>query len=479
MLILSEDQRSAVALMAAEPTRAALCAAETGTGKTLLAVALSQELQAQTVLIIGPIAGPVVTAWKTTFERQGVTLPFRRINSSQRGQAAFGELEAGTPGVYYVGREYLRISATDVLPKPKEDGTWTQGREALWDWITVHPDLAVFDEVQVASNRKSNTFDTLKRLNAGYKLAMSATPQGNKFTGVWSVCRWLWPKDRNEAGELYVDNSFWRWVATWAVQEVKTFWKGGQEQKVKNVTQEQVPGAFVNSLPCYVRIEATRLPVDERNVFVELTPRQRAMYDDMERDALIWLGEHPLVADISFVKRMRMRQITLGEVSFNDDGDVDFALTAQSSKIDALHKVLALHPYDPILILMDSRRFAKVVAHRLGLKAVAWTGDTSSKEREHILAEFGKSVQYLVATIPAISEGTDGLQRVCHIEVWLSKSLNNMLNIQVEGRLNRQGSPFGELISYTIAARNTDDDGRFENLRQQTIAVRDTLKKEA
>lgn len=468
---LSDEQQEAVDRMVSEPTHAALCAAETGVGKTLMAIELAKALNVQTILVIAPI-GTKVKTWKKGFAKQELDLPFRSIDSSREGQKTFHDLRANIPGIYFVGREFFHLSGSSLEPTQKKDGSWTPGREALWSWAWIRPDIAIFDEVQTSSNRDSNTFRILKTLHAEYKLSMSATPQGNKFQGLWSVGRWLWPTARDANENLYVDKSFWRWAAEWAVV-VEDFYSG------KKVTEERIPGAFVKSLPCYIRIEADRFPIEPRPVFVDLTPTQRRMYDQMEQDALTWLGEHPLVADLPITKRIRLRQITLGEVTFNDDGDVDFADDAESSKIEALEKILDLHPNDPILVLLDSRKFAKVVARRLGPKAVAWTGDASHTERNRILDEFGKSVQYIIATIPAISEGTDGLQRICNIEVWMSKSLNNMLNIQAEGRINRRGLVAEKVISYTIQARNTDDDGRFEDLVKQTRNMRASLIREA
>src|SRR5665647_2180644 len=104
-ITLSGEQHEAVERMAAEPTRAALNAALTGVGKTVMAVELAKRLSAQTILVIAPIKRPVVNAWKATFEKQGVTLPFYVIDSSHPEH--FEMLRTNVPGVYYVGREYF------------------------------------------------------------------------------------------------------------------------------------------------------------------------------------------------------------------------------------------------------------------------------------------------------------------------------------------------------------------------------------
>ena len=88
--------------------RAALDVSDTGTGKTLCAVEVMKRLDPATTLIVGPAKPQIVAAWKATFTRQGVTLPFKRIDSKHLDY--FDDLRTSVPGVYYVGREYLGLS---------------------------------------------------------------------------------------------------------------------------------------------------------------------------------------------------------------------------------------------------------------------------------------------------------------------------------------------------------------------------------
>lgn len=481
------EQKQAIDRMAAEPTRAALLAAETGVGKTLMSVELARAIGAKTVLLIAPLN--TKDGWLKAVTNQGLDLPFKVINSSAKGVANFEALRAGEPGVYFIGREFFGLSGTEKKATKK-----SKGRKRRWKWSWVKPDLAIFDEVQIASDRYSTTYTALKTLSAGYKLAASATPNGNRFTGMWSITRWLWKDTHNPDipydaempfKSMYVDNSFWRWAAQWAVIEYDPFSEGHQK-----VTREREPGAFVSSLPCYIRIEADRTPVETRKVYVDLTPIQRRIYNEMEADALAWLDEHPLVADFPIVKRVRLRQITLAEPTvrftggYDEDGkpevEVYFEDDAASAKFDALHKIIHKHhPDEPILILTDSQKFARLVTKRLGEGAAEWSGQTKHAERDRIKAEFGKSVKWIVAVIPAIAEGVDGLQTVCSTEVWLSESTNDMLNQQVEGRINRQGQKAEKITRYKVMARGTDDDGTFQRLIETRTQNRRSLRRTA
>lgn len=467
MLTLTQRQRVAVDKVVSEPTKAALIASGTGVGKTVQAVEVARGIGAQTVLIIAPLG--TAGGWETTFKGQELGLGFRKITSSKAGQQAFHALKSGLAGVYFVGREFFHLSATNLEPKEKDDGTFTRGREALWSWASVHPDLVVYDEVQAVSNRWTGGFKVLKTLKPGFKLAMSATPQGNNFKGIWSVCRWLWPDTKHADGSPVVDRSQWRWAAQWAIVVA-------DEYTGKKIVGEQKPGAFVASLPCYVRDEAEQKPETLVRARVELTPAQRSLYDQMERDALMWLEDNPYSADIPIVQRLRLRQITLGEVTLTENGEIDFAPDCASSKADACLKVIERHPGEAILFWVDSKKFAKVLAQRLP-GGVAWTGDVSTAQREEIKADFiaGK-FKYLVATIPAMAEGVDGLQLVCHTQVWLNKVPGNAtLNTQAAGRLNRTGQEHA-ITTYELVAPDTDDDDHFTKMVKQIQDQRESLK---
>lgn len=492
-MILDEEQALHVKAMANEPTKAALLAGDTGVGKTLMGIELMKAINSPVNLIIAP--PNTLKGWRGTAAEQGVTLPFLVIDSSVKGKAAFDGLLRKVPGVYFISRQFFALSGTDLDPEPKlrpgfkkrvknhpseflrdEDGkiVYTKGRKALWSWAKVKPTLTIYDEVQAVNNKYSQGFTCLKQIKTGYRVAASATPQGNKFKGIWPVTRWLWPNDIDpKTGRLYVDSAQARWEVAWCEMVEDAYTYSGVR-----VVGERVPGAFVNSLPCYVRMEAERTPVITRKCYVDLTPAQRRMYDEMEEDLLTWIDEHPLVAEIPMVQRVRLRQITLGEITFNDEGDVDFADDCASSKIDALLKVVNKHhPGEPVLIFTDSAKFARVVAHRLGPLAREWSGRVSQKQRHQIQEQFGDSVRYIVGVVPALAEGTDGLQAVCNVEVWLSESLNGFLNIQAEGRINRRGQEASHIYQYKIMARDTDDDGSFERRSAERKANHASLAK--
>lgn len=433
-LIPTRDQAEAIHAITNTKSGAALCTAGLGAGKTLTAVEVAKRLSARSVLVVCPLGTRV--GWEETFTRQGVNLPIHRVDSTDAGKKALASLLAGEAGVFLVGREYIRRLPTDKMK----------------------PDFCVVDEVHFMQNKDSVSFKRMMKVKAKFKLGLSGTPFRNKFTGAWAVTRWLWPTD--------VDRSYWRWVAEWCRTEYDHFTFNNQK-----VVGERKPGAYVAQLPCYVQFESKVGEAVTETRYVDLTPTQRLMYDQMEADGLAWLQENPLVADLPIVQRTRLRQMTLGTVTFAEDGSIDFEDDCKSSKIDALKEILADLDDEPVLILTDSQRFARVVTHRLGKQAREWSGKVSTSTRETLKKNFGKDFRYLVATIGSIAEGVDGLQHVCSNVVWLSKSEDGIMNEQALGRLVRTGQK-NQVTSYEIVANNTYDTGILNGLLEQALEMR-------
>jgi len=447
-LILTPEQEEAVQRMVDNPTKASLNASDIGAGKTVCTVETMLRLSVQKSLVICPLGTRV--GWEKTLRGQGWDGPILRIDSSKAGKEAYAAALRGDRGVYLVGREYF------LRP----------------DWSKIKWDFVAYDEIHKASNRDSAGNKKLKTVKTKYKMAISGTPFGNKFINSWTVARWLW-------GSPTIDPARSRWVADWCLTEYSPF-------TAVNVVGEKVPGAFFNSLPCYIRLEAQILDENGKEIeeplelkrHVELTPAQRKMYDKLQQDMVVWLDENPLVVELPVTLRTRLRQATLGELSFDENGEINFAPDCKSSKLDALKEILEDMEDEPVLILTDSKRFARVVVRRIS-GAAAWTGDTPQEDRETLLKTFGRKggPQYLVATIAALGEGVDMLQKVCNTVVWLSRSDDQVMNQQVLGRLHRTGQ-MRRVRSIDLVALETYDDGQINGLLRQKLEMRATLKKE-
>lgn len=433
-----------------------IVATQVGGGKTLTAIETAKGLKAQSVLVIAP-KGTHKRAWERTILRQRASDTVVRINSTVAGKQAMQDLKSGKSGWYLISPEYFR----------------------KFHWAGYEPDMAIFDEAHRASNRKSKTAKMLHTLKAKRRLAMSGTIAGNKVEGFWAILRWVYP---DLAG-----NSFWNWVAVFC--ETKMDYFAG-----KVVTGEKTPGNITRSIPCYIRhlkreqccefhpegIDGELPPVQEEVRTVELAPAQRKIYKQLEKDLVAWLGDNPLVVEVPIATRVRLRQITLGVPVINEEGEVDFAPDCKSSKLEELFEIIDSHPEgEKMLILTHSQKFASVVQKRLmakNMKAFEWSGVASQTNRDKALEQFiSGDLQFIVAVISAIGEGTDGLQEASNVVVWLSKDDNNLLNEQAAGRLDRQGQK-RSVVSYEIIAEDTYDEGQLSTLVANKLNMNRTLR---
>lgn len=438
------EQLAAIEEVLAHKTH--LCRGEVGSGKTLVGVEAALRSKAEFILVIAPIN--TFSGWRKTFIRQsgGAVKPLV-IDSSKQGKLNFETLASRVPGAYLIGWERFR----------------------MYDWANMPLDFVICDEVHRQQNRRAGTHaSVMTTVKAEYKLALSATPWGNHIQGAWATIRWLWYRNDEVAGK---NDSFWNWVTAYMTASL-------DEYSGKKVEGERVPGTVWASLPSksYFPSPFQDEPIIHE-IECEMSAFQRKIYDRFEQEAVVWLEDRPLVADLPAIMRLRLREICLAVPSIREDWvrkqDKDTGLwekvwgevvyfedTAKSSKADNIIEVLndlyAEKP-EPVLIFTHSRKFATMLTMRLqakGFEARQFVGGMSKEERTWKLENFGKEFDIMVASIPTVSEGTDGLQLVSRIEFWVSLDDNRLLNTQAKGRLSRPGQT-RPVQRYLFLAKNT------------------------
>ena len=472
----SEEQFDAIFKIVTEPTRAALLACEIGTGKTLVAVEAVRELRAKTVLIVAPLN--VRLGWKVTFGRQGIELPFHWINSTQGGKNAAAAYQANTPGVYFVGIEYFRqIGWVKKEVGVNRDGKPRYSKTRSKIWNNTHPDVFIFDESHKAANHKTATFKTLEQIKAGFRMCLSATWFGNTFEGAFSTTSWLWPN--------HVLNNRFAWIEEWCKTEYDPF-----SFSHKKVIGEKNPGAYVAQLPCVIQMKSTlEIDVTEEVRYVDLTMRQRKIYNSLSEEYIAWLVEEsertnksPLVVEVPIALRARLRQTCLAEPEITPESEITFSEHGKSSKYDAMLDVLSDDfEGEATLILCDSAKFVRVVTQKLknaGYAAEEWSGATPDAEREAVKQRFiSGETKYVVAVYAALGEGVDMMQHATRNILRLNHTMvNGVLEEQTIGRIIRRGQERDVRI-VTILAVDTVDTDDFEGLHRQAEARMKSLGK--
>lgn len=309
-------------------------------------------------------------------------------------------------------------------------------------------DLVIADEWHRASNHSSLNFDVIRHVHAKHKLALSATPAGNSPVNIWAALEFLWPKQWG---------GYWKFAEKFFLYDFNPFSSYG-----KTYTQEKRPGTIIRNAPCYIEISKEEANPELPELIVErisvpLSREQRKIYDDWERQALTWLDNNPVAVELPMLMDLRLRQVTLGQVTYNEETDtVDYKEDCKSSKLDTMMDLISDLPKDePVVVWVHSQKFIKAVLYRLR-KAGITCAEISGKSKADYTDMINGKVRVIVAQHEAMSEGVDGLQTVCHTEVWLSQSSSLIINEQATGRLHRQGQT-EPVIRYLIQAEDTID----------------------
>ena len=392
-----------------------LVKASLGSGKTLIAVEVMRRAETKVNLVVAPIS--TFSGWDKTLQRQGME-PGRVLDNKKAGKLAFLDLANGVPGTYLISyQKMLRLH-----------------------WGEFDIDCLVIDEVHNAQNRKSMTYRMLRTISPEYVIALSGTPFANKPEGAFAVGKVIWKQQWG--------NSFYKWCSEYLLPEFSPFTKYA-------FGAEREPGRILADMPSVVQINREYTgEVVVHPVEVSLTAKQKRIYRELQEDAIAWLDENPLVAELPSTKYLRLMETTLAEPSVDYVFDeetmeqkavVSFADDAKSAKMDAVEELLKdmwAEKLVPVVLYTGSRKFAQYATQRLnkkGYPAKSYVGGMSVDERDDREEGFGKDFHVLVATIQAVGTGTDWLPDKCATEMWLSLSDNSIQNQQCRGRLARQG----------------------------------------
>lgn len=508
-LRIREEQEFAIQRMMEEPTKSVMNGSNMDTGKTLQASEFVVRLDLERVLYVG--VKDTFQQWFDRLEAQSDgDIQLRRIDGTLGGLAAFASLLAGDDGHFFAGSQFL--TAKDYKYNQVKDG---EGRDVMkidakhpagqaafsvnMDGIIfptsklkkrIHTmryakmlpvEAIIYDEVHVVGNAKSLGIRTLRTIKTEWKLAMSGTMAGNKFVNLHTISFWLWP--------LFIHPNAVRWADQWCASETPIGRDGNpvtdaRGRPVRVITGEKIPGEFVKTLPCYIRLEGEP-NVPKPEIFrVTLSPEQRIDYESLEQDGVAWLEAHPglkpLVTSLPIEMRTRLRTAALGTMSLAPDGHVYFDEDTISSKLAALRQITERPDWinKPVAIYTHSKTFLKVVVARMrraGCSVVEWSGDVSSKERDRIKAAFlAGEIQYIVAVISSFGTGLDGFQRVCSNVIWISEDENNKDNQQAVRRFFRTGVV--DFKHVKIVAEDTHDENVWLRNDLATASMKASLR---
>lgn len=462
--------------------RSVLIGSEMGTGKTHEAIALDELWwDKRPTLVVTPLN--TFSSWRDKYEMQSSESDLVLIDRKKR-DLFIEAIRKQRGDVFIMHWEALRSVVPDFVRAGVQFGT------------------VIADEVHRASNRKAQATVALKKIKAEHKIAMSGTASGDKPWNLWSILNWLYPKQFS---------SYWSFMRTYGVQEAVDVYKrapNGSSQLatyrkyvgVQNVDrlQELLEPFYVRHLKreqcCSHHPEGVMHWLPDKiydRIWVDLSPTQRRVYDEMKNNMVAWVGEHedsPLVAGVVVAQLMRLTQIadatpeletvTVRNKQGEEEQRVNVNLVEPSSKIDAIKSYIEDAGDKKFLVYTSFKQptvlLQKALA-RVGIKSEILSGDTPDSKRKDMVSRFvAGEFQVFIAVIQAAAEGVDGLQYATDTAIYMDRSWSTIKNKQSEDRLHRGGTKDTVQI-IDVMARNTVDFGRHQRLEQKWSWIKQIL----
>ena len=195
-------------------------------------------------------------------------------------------------------------------------------------------------------------------------------------------------------------------------------------------------------------------PYIEETMLLEMSPKQRRMYDQMQKDFIAFLdagpGDKPpaVVAQLALTKALRLMQIASGFATIDGTGEeVSFG---DNPKLDALEKIVEDNPQEKIIVWCSFKANYRVIAERLdkiGVKYVMLTGEQNAQEKQASIDAFQTDPEVRVVVANRKAGGIGVNLTAGSISCVFSRNFSLEEEIQSDGRNYRGGSQIHSKIT--------------------------------
>ena len=401
-----------------------------GKGKTVVTLKALDDLATvglmRGALVIAPLRVCSIT-WPAQVERWTHSEWMRVAQlRTKEGMAAW---HAGSADIYLINSELLPARLPEMFPKRKG--------------FISPADVLVIDELSLAKNPTSKRFNALRKVAHHFarRIGLTGTPVPNDYLDLFAQVRLLDDGERlGKAATHYRDAYFY--AADYM----------GYSYKLQRGCKEEID-AKVADLCLVLTGDGNDLPASSTvDVPVAMPKEALTQYKTLQREMLAEVARGEVIALTAATLCSKLLQITSGAV-YDEDREV---LPVHTAKIEALEKLRAKHPGEPLLVLCAFK-------HESARVLAAMPEARMFDERELPAWQRGE-IPMWVADARSLSHGIDGLQRSCRIAVWMTLTYSSETYLQTNARLVRTGQA-AETIIYRMIVPGTIDDAVAEALR--------------
>jgi SNF2 family DNA or RNA helicase len=382
----------------------ACLADDMGLGKTIETIALilhdlEEDRADGPVLVLCPTS--VVGNWAREIGRFAPSLQVMVHHGSDR---ASGEEFAAR------ARQANVVISTYALARRDEETL----REVEWAGV-------VLDEAQKIKNPSAKQTQAIRRVQAGYRVALTGTPVENRLSELWSIMQFLNP------GYLGSQKSF----RTNFARPIERYQDQEAAARLRRLVQPFVLRRLKTD-PTIIQDLPEKL---EHKVYCTLTPEQATLYQAVVEDAILQVEEAEGMQRKGLVLSMltRLKQICNHPAQFLGDGS---SLSDRSGKLARLGEMLeeVLSVDERALVFTQYAEMGTLLQRYLqdlfGGEVLFLYGGTPAKRRDRMIARFQEERHGPSLFILSLKAGGLGLNltranHVFHFDRWWNPAVEN------------------------------------------------------
>lgn len=285
--------------------------------------------------------------------------------------------------------------------------------------------MTLFDEAHRLKNRNARVTKCAYKLKTEYIHLITGTPITNQFDDMWSYLKLLFPKQFPSYWKFVyrygnvINNGFGKEIVGVKQSRLPELKRIVQQFSVRRTKQEVLP-----DLP-----EKTY-----QTIYVELTPTQRKVYDEMKRYMYAQLEQQEVEVPNIVSQLMRLRQISLSPKLAGFDSN-------ESAKLPALLEIIQerILAGKQTVVMSEFKQWIDLVEQTLSkhnITSVRITGaETYEQQRQNQQIFQNGRAQVALCTIKAAGVGID--LTAADMVIFTDISWNDTDNKQAEDRIHR------------------------------------------
>lgn len=220
-------------------------------------------------------------------------------------------------------------------------------------------------------------------------------------------------------------------------------------------------------------------PLVRQRIYVELTPAQRKIYEEMRKDLIAFLDDKACVARMALTKALRLMQIASGFAQCEDGTTVELKDTPKELALRELLTELAPdHKLIVWAVFRDNYARIRRVCESLNLPYVELTGDVPDTKKWENVKAFQNDPAVRVCIGHPGSGGIGVNLTASSYSIVYSRDFSLGNDQQSEARNHRAGSEIhAKITRIDLVARKTIDESVLERLERKE-QVSDAVLKE-